>query len=164
MKSPTKILSVADMEQRIRRIACQVVEDNDGETEMILIGIRENGFPVAEKLSEQLALLSSIKITLAELRLNKSNPQTDEVKLNIPAAAIEGKVVLLVDDVANSGRTLLYAMKPLLNFLPKKIQVAVLVDRKHKQFPVSADFVGISLSTGMQEHVTVEMAEGAFLS
>ena len=77
-----------------------------------------------------------------------------------PALDFNGKSILIIDDVANSGRTMLYALKPILETYPKKIQTLVLVERTHKSFPIDVDYVGLSISTALDEHITVEVDGG----
>lgn len=158
--SPTLILDAEDVRRKTERMAYEILEQHIDEKEIVFIGIYPNGSKLASSLVQFVKSLSEIRIKLLELKLNKDLPTTKEVKLNATTDEFKNKVVILVDDVANSGRTLLYAMKPLLEVEIKKIQVAVLVDRKHKSFPVSPDFVGLSLSTSIQEHVTVNYENG----
>ncbi|HXH20068.1 MAG TPA: phosphoribosyltransferase family protein [Chitinophagales bacterium] len=152
----TLILTHDDIQQKIKRISYEILENNYDEKELHLIGIKDKGFTLAKKLHDSLKTISSIKISLNWISLDKKNPNRSELKYDFEPKDISGKVVLLVDDVGNTGRTLCYAMQPLLPCLPKKIETVVLVDRKHKLFPVCADYVGLSLSTTMKELVTVE--------
>lgn len=136
-------------------MAIQVAEHNTGEPELVVAGINGNGMVVARQLIAELRQMLAISIVLVEIQLDKMQPM--EVSVS-PHADFSGKNILIVDDVANSGRTLLYAVKPFLQYQPKKIQTLVLVERSHKVFPVTSDFVGLSLSTTLQEHITVETA------
>ena len=103
---------------------------------------------------------SETEIKMVNVILNPADPLSQDVTLSINANEMDGKVIILVDDVANTGRTLFYAFKPLLEILPKKIEVAVLVNRKHKQFPVQVDYEGISLATTIQDNIEVHIAHG----
>jgi pyrimidine operon attenuation protein / uracil phosphoribosyltransferase len=147
------ILTADIIKRKIRRMALQVAESNTDEGSIIVAGITGNGAVVAEKLVSELKKIVSIDIQLLTIRLNKKDP------LN---ATIEGeqdftnKVVIVVDDVANSGKTLLYALKPFMTYLPKKIQTLVLVERSHKLFAVQPDYVGLSVATTLLEHISVE--------
>lgn len=154
MEPKKAILTQDVIDKKIKRIAYEIYEHNSEEQEIILAGIWDRGTILAEKIAAILQEISPIKIKLIEVKLDKQRPDTVEVS---EALDFNGKVVVLVDDVANSGRTMLYAIKPFLEFLPKKIQTAVLVDRKHKSFPMSVDFVGYTLSTNLQEMVMVEV-------
>jgi pyrimidine operon attenuation protein/uracil phosphoribosyltransferase len=150
------ILNAEEIQQKNRRIAYQIVEDNYDEKEMVMIGVLPNGYEYALQLKKEIELIDDIKITLLELALNKAKPLEEEIKLSLGKLSLNNKTVLLVDDVANTGKTLYYALKPIMDFSPRKVQAAVLLDRQHKLFPVTPDFVGLSLSTTLQEHIIVE--------
>lgn len=152
------ILTAAQIEQKLKRMAFEIWEKNSGEKELCLIGIEEVGAAVAGKIKDILTDISPLKVSLSSIKINKKNPLSEDILL--PDISFDGKVVVLIDDVANSGKTLLYAIKPLLDVVPKKIQVAVLVDRKHKNFPVIPDIIGHSVSTTLQEHIIVNFEKG----
>ena len=154
METKNVILTQDVIEKKIKRIAYEIYEHNSDEQEIILAGIWDRGMILAEKIAAILKQISPLKITLLQLKLDKQRPSGVELSAEMD---FTGKVIVLVDDVANSGRTMLYALKPFLQFLPKKIQTAVLVDRKHKSFPLSVDFVGYSLSTTLQDMVMVDV-------
>jgi len=111
-------------------------------------------------LAERIQHISKMPVHLTNIRLNPAAPMEKPVEMDIPVAELQSKVVIVVDDVASSGRTLLYACKPILETLPKKLEIAVLVDRTHKSFPVQADYVGLSLATTLKENILVEIGEG----
>lgn len=163
-----KILNQHQIEQKIRRLAIEILENNYEEKELILAGINNNGYAFAALLLEDLQKISPIRFTLTRIRLNPARPTEFPVQTEMPVEAMAGKVVIIVDDVANTGRTIFYACKPLLDALPKRLEVAVLVDRKHKNFPIRADYVGIALNTTLKEDIDVQIREveewGAFLS
>ncbi|MBX7142203.1 MAG: phosphoribosyltransferase [Chitinophagales bacterium] len=154
------VLSAADIQRKIERISYEIAENNYEEAEIILAGIRQKGFVFAQRLEKFLKSISSATIILTDIQLQKHKPTASEILMGIDPSYVNNKVVIVCDDVANTGQTLLYAMKPFLDFAPKKIEVAVLVDRKHKQYPVSSDYVGLSLSTNLDEHITVEIGMG----
>ena len=147
------VLDAPAIQRKLRRMALEVAEQNQEETELIIAGISGNGEVVAKSLINELEKVRNFSITFTRILLNKKAPV--DVAFENPVEP-EGKVILLVDDVANSGRTLLYALKPLLNTNPKKIQTLVLVERSHKRFPVSTDYKGLSIATTLQEHIAVE--------
>jgi pyrimidine operon attenuation protein/uracil phosphoribosyltransferase len=153
-----QILTEAQIDQKLRRMAYEIWEKNSEEKEIFIIGIEETGAAVAEKIAQILKEISPLKIKYSTLIINKKSPLQGDIKLQ--ADALNNKTVVLIDDVANSGKTLLYALKPLMDFEPAKIQVAVLVDRKHKNFPVTPDIIGHSVSTTIQEHIIVNYEEG----
>ena len=101
--------------------------------------------------------LSDTKFTLTPIKLSPANPLQKEVEIGLPLKDLENKVIIIIDDVANTGRTIFYAIKPLLNILPKKIEVAVLVDRQHKSFPIKVDYKGLSLATTLHENIDVQI-------
>ena len=154
------ILSTEVAEKKMRRMALEIIENNSDEKEIILVGIRESGTVVATCIQKMLAEFSPIKTELIEIALDKRHPK--EVTLS-KEMDFNNKIIIVVDDVANSGKTLLYALKPFLSFHPKKVQSLVLVERSHNSFPVRADYVGLSVSTTMQEHIYVEVNAGKVL-
>ena len=168
------ITRVADHQlvlQKIKRIAFEIAEDNYDEAEIWIAGIcmQTEGYKLAKKLYEELkVILPNTKIHLTNIELDKNHPADSPVEMAMKDEDINGKSIILVDDVSNSGRTLLYAMKPILDHHPGKVQMAVLVERTHKRFPIQPDYVGLSLSTTIQEHITVviskEGEEGIYLS
>lgn len=154
METKNVILTQDVIEKKIKRIAYEIYEHNSDEQELIIAGIWDRGMILAEKIAAILQEISPLRIRLLRLDLNKQRPEGVTLSEDID---FNDRVIVLVDDVANSGRTMLYALKPFLQFLPKKIQTAVLVDRKHKSYPLSVDFVGYSLATTLQDMVMVEM-------
>jgi pyrimidine operon attenuation protein / uracil phosphoribosyltransferase len=151
------ILSKESAAKKLRRMALEVAERNYNEQELILIGIRENGIVIARKIAAHLSDVFAGSIQVLELSLDKKHP----LKVNISAPMdFTGKNILLIDDVANSGRTMLYALRPLLDFHPKKIQTLALVERTHKTFPVDVDYTGLSVSTTPDQHIYVEVEGG----
>ena len=158
------ILSKLAAEKKLRRMALEIVENNADEKQIILAGIKESGTVVAKNIQQFLKEFSKVKTELISIKLQKRKPEevTISKKINL-----DDKVVIVIDDVVNSGQTLLYALKPLLAFHPKKIQTLVLVERRHNSFPVRPDYVGLSISTTLQEHIVVEVDKekvlGAYL-
>jgi pyrimidine operon attenuation protein/uracil phosphoribosyltransferase len=148
------ILENKDIEQKTLRIAYQIYETLGEDEDLILAGISKNGFIFAQKISESLEKISQIKVTLCEVFIDKTNP-LKPITTSIPKENYTNKNIVLVDDVLNTGTTLIYGVKHFLEVPTKKIKTAVLVDRNHKKYPVKADFKGISLSTSLKEHVQV---------
>ena len=152
------------IEKKLVRMAYEIVERNVDEEYIVLAGIRESGFVIASKILEKLKPLFKGHIHLISLQLDKKNPA--EVIIE-PPIEVKHKVLILIDDVANTGRTILYAMRPFLAEQPKTIQTLVLVERTHKLFPVTSDYVGLSISTTIQENIVVDVnsgeVEGAYL-
>ena len=152
------ILTQQEIEHKTRRIAYQIYETFSDETEVVIAGIASNGYIFAQKIAAQLEKISDIKVTLCEVRVNKQQP-LDKVETSLPSADYTNKCLVLVDDVLNSGSTLIYGIKHFLDVPLKKFKTAVLVNRNHKQYPVKADFKGLSLSTSSKEHVQVVFDE-----
>lgn len=148
------ILSHNEIQHKIRRIAFQIYENNVNEKEIILAGIDKNGYVFAKKLKAVLQKICDINPVLCKVSINKKNP-LENVETSIPASEYENKSLILVDDVLNSGTTLIYGVKHFLNVPLKQFKTAVLVNRNHKKYPVKADFKGISLSTSLHEHVHI---------
>jgi pyrimidine operon attenuation protein/uracil phosphoribosyltransferase len=142
--------------KKLKRIALEVAERNFNEKELLLIGIKENGIVIAQIISKLMKAVFTGSITVVALSMNKKKPTTITIEKDID---IDGKTILLIDDVANSGRTMLYALKPLLEKHPKKIQTLALVERTHKTFPVDVNYVGLSISTTLNEHITIEVGK-----
>ncbi|MDA9555531.1 phosphoribosyltransferase family protein [Pelobium sp.] len=152
------ILNQTQIQQKINRIAHQILEDNFEEKEIIIAGVVERGYRLALRIEKVLSKISDLKITMAKIELNKDSSKL-ESSIDISISDCENKVIILVDDVLNSGRTLAYGLGVFLNIRLKKLRSVVLIDRSHKNFPVSTDFVGLELSTVLKEHVTVILDE-----
>ncbi|RMA56256.1 phosphoribosyltransferase family protein [Ulvibacter antarcticus] len=150
----TVILDKKQIAHKLKRIAYQIYETNVDEKEVIIAGIKENGFLVAKKLKTALEKISPIKVQLCEVIINKKSP-TSPITTSLKPEAYTNKSVVLVDDVLHSGTTLIYGVKHFLDVPLKQFKTAVLVDRNHKKYPVKADFKGISLSTSLNENVSV---------
>jgi len=166
MQTQTLILDNTQIDQKINRIAWQIYEDNAAETEIVIAGILSSGYAVAEKIAAALKEISTIKVRLVTIKINKHSHHEEEVIISADTSALKEKVVIVVDDVLNSGKTMMYALRPFLSADLKKLRTVVLVDRNHKRYPVAADFAGLSLATTLQEHVSVVMNEtggGVFL-
>ena len=148
------ILDQPTATRKLQRMAYEIVENNLDEEGIILVGIRDNGSVIAENILKLLNQISSMKVDLVHLKIDKKNPGTVELTKDIK---LDDKVVIIIDDVANSGKTMLYSLKPFLDQHPKKIQTLVMIERTHKAFPVNSDYVGISVSTTLQEHIYVEV-------
>jgi pyrimidine operon attenuation protein/uracil phosphoribosyltransferase len=152
------ILTHQEIVHKTRRIAYQIYETFSDENELVIAGISNSGFLFAQKVSEELKQISDIKITLCEVQINKQNPAATIIT-SLSEKEYTNKNLVLVDDVLNSGATLIYSIRHFLNVPLKKFKTAVLIDRNHKNFPVKADFKGLSLSTSLQEHVQVVFEE-----
>lgn len=139
---------------KLRRMAYEIVENNFEESQLVLAGIRESGSVIARNIQNLLKEITNKETQLVTISLDKKLPKEVTVSDKID---FNNKVIILIDDVANSGKTLSFALKPFLDFQPKKIQTLVLVERSHKVFPVHPDYVGLSVATTIQEHIYVEV-------
>jgi len=154
----TKVLNHQQVLDRVKRIAWQLYETHADEKHLILAGIAESGYQLAELLSETLAEISDLNTDLIRIVVNKKDPLHDNPDFQSDIDLKE-KCVVVVDDVLNSGATLIYGVRYFLDYPVKQIKTVVLVDRNHKSFPVKADYKGLSLSTNIMEHVEVNLAK-----
>jgi pyrimidine operon attenuation protein/uracil phosphoribosyltransferase len=152
-----QILSEDQIKQKTKRLAIQILENNYGEKELYIMGINNNGMNFAKSIGMYMKRNSEVIIHYVNIRINAANPLETSVELDIDKEKLNDKVVIIVDDVANTGRTLFYAFKPLLDILAKRIEIAVLVDRKHKNYPVTPTYVGLSLATTIAENIEVRL-------
>lgn len=154
------ILNKTEVNSKIKRMAFQIVENNYDEKELIIAGINTMGQSLAKLLVKELKKISKeYTFHLTSIKLDPSNPLGDDISMDEKGLDYTNKVLIIVDDVANTGRTIFYAVRPMLKYLPKKIQTAVLIDRDHKTFPIHADYVGLSLSTTLKDHIDVKLGE-----
>ena len=156
MKENILILNKKEINHKIKRIAYQIYESNVSESEIVLAGIAANGFDLAKRLQKELQQISPLQIILCEVKVNKKNP-LEKVVTSLEPEEYQNKSLVLIDDVLNSGTTLIYGVRHFLEVPLKQFQTAVLVDRNHKKYPVKADFKGISLSTSLNETVQVSL-------
>ena len=149
-----KILNTNQIKKIVKRIAYQIHENNLECQEIILIGVQQNGYVLAEKINKELKQISKSSIELIAIKINKKNP-LDEIELDCKKEYLKNKAIVLVDDVLHTGKTLIYCVKHLLDVTPNNFNTVVLIDRNHKKFPIKVDFKGISLSTFICDHVEV---------
>jgi len=160
------ILTHEEIVHKTKRISYQIYETFVDEKEVVIAGIANSGFQFAKKIAAELEQISDLKVLLCEVTINKQNPQ-DKISTSLSKESYTNKGLVLVDDVLNSGTTLIYGVKHFLDVPLNKFKTAVLVDRNHKKYPVKADFKGLSLSTSLQEHIEVVFEENnsyAYLS
>lgn len=157
----TKILSALQISQKINRMAYEIYEKNYFEKELLLVGIDGNGYKLAQRLQEVLTSVSNFKIKLCKIKLDKQNPWKTKPEFDFSESDYKGKTVILVDDVLNSGKTLMFAVKLFLDKPVNRLSTLVLVDRSHTRYPVKADYVGLSLSTTLQEHIEADFSKKA---
>ena len=155
----TVVLDKTQVNQKIDRLAFQIHENHYNESEIIIAGIVGNGFTLATLLKDRLVNFSDVKVTLVPVNVNKKDPLAVEAFVELEKSDAEDKVVILVDDVLNSGKTLIYGIRHFLQVRLKALRTVALIDRDHKRFPVKADYVGLVLSTTLKEHIRVEFGD-----
>jgi pyrimidine operon attenuation protein/uracil phosphoribosyltransferase len=153
VETKSYILDKETVKRKIRRMALEVAEQNSGEKSLLLAGIVGNGVLVARAIASELSRIAGMEVNVITIQLNKKDPL--QVTLQ-PETAVADKVIIITDDVANTGKTMFYALKPFLQTYPKKLQTLVLVERSHKLFPIQTDYTGLTIATTLQEHIAVE--------
>ena len=153
----TVVLTSLQIKQKINRIAFEILENNFEEKELYLIGIKGNGVELAKRLTTVLKTITKQELKTAFISINKQKPLSESIELSCNSKELENKAIILVDDVINSGKTMQYALVKLLERPSKKIKTVALVDRKHRRYPIRCDYVGLTLSTTLQERVEVEL-------
>lgn len=159
-----QVLNDYQIKQKIQRLSYEILENNLDEDEIILVGINNNGYGFAKLLFESLIAISDKKVVLSKIKLNPAQPLDFPIESDLNETELVNKSIIVIDDVANTGRTIFYAFKVFMNILVKKIEVAVLVDRKHKMFPIKVDYVGLSLATTVQENIKADLIKPTALS
>lgn len=162
------IIDQKGIQYKLVRMAYQILEDNYAEEEIHLIGIAAGGEILAKELQKNIQKIGDVSVKVHNLDIDKKNPLSSEITVSTKLESLENKVVILVDDVTNTGKTGFYAFKPLLDINAKSVKMAVLVDRRHKRYPVYSSYVGNKLTTTIQEYISVEFeknkAVGVYLS
>jgi len=158
-ETATLILDHSQIVQKLKRMAFEIYEFNHTEKEVVFVAVERKGLKLAERIIPLLSEVADFKITLLSLKIDKKDPlKTPE--LNGDGKQLAGKSVVILDDVLNSGRTLMYAACHVVQWKVAKLRTVVLVDRKHRKFPIKADFVGLTLSTTLQDHIEVVFEKG----
>jgi pyrimidine operon attenuation protein/uracil phosphoribosyltransferase len=159
MTKKVKILNTTEIQQKLNRLAFQVYENNYDEKSLLIVGINGNGYKMAEMLVDKLQEISKQTIKLGKVTLNKEEPWKGEIKIDFSEKDFINKNIVIVDDVLNSGKTLIHAVKLFLDKPVKKLSTVVMVERSYKRYPVRADFVGLKLSTTLQERIEAEFSK-----
>ena len=165
-RKENKIKDSKDILSSIKRIAFQVYEANLEEKRLVIVGIGIRGSLLSEMLGQAIIAISDLKLTYINLTIDKVKPYNN-IQINIPLTSLKNQSLVIVDDVLNTGSTLIHAVSFFLQIPVKRIKTVVMVNRNHKKFPIKADFKGISLSTSVNEHITVELegkSSGIYLS
>ena len=159
-KEPTLILNAKQINQKLIRMAHEIHENHYKEKDLVLIGIEGRGSQLTTRLCKLLSDISDLTLYQEEIRLNKDKPLSEPLVYSGELKALKGKPIVLIDDVLNSCKTLMYASRFLLDVDVKSLAIATLVDRIHRKFPIRPDIVGLTLSTNLREHVTVHLNKG----
>ena len=155
------ILNNTKIQHKINRIAHEINEKVYGEELIYLVGIKEHGAVLGKRLLDVFKSMSiENRFKYVELSINKNDPMSEVPNLSIERDLLSNQCVILIDDVLNSGKTLMYAANYLLHSPIRKLITTVLVERKHRTFPIRADIVGVTLSTTLEEHITVNLEKG----
>jgi len=154
-----QILNHRQITQKVRRMAFELYEQNYNAEGLVLAGINGMGARLSDLLAAELQNFSTLRIEQIEVEIDKQSPSQEDIKVNSEGVELNDKVVVLVDDVLYTGRTIAYGMKPFLQKKIKKLQLAVLIDRSHRSFPVSPDVVGYELSTTINQRIEVKLAD-----
>ncbi len=160
-----KILDKEQIQEKIKRISYEVYEENFDDKSILICGIEKNGSIIAKRVIKELESICDIKIEFISIYLNKKKP-LNTVEIKSSKNNIKNKSIILIDDVSNTGKTLIYVIKELIKLEPKKINTAVLVNRDHTLFPIKINFIGLSLSTSIKNHIEVKLGNkdiGAYL-
>ncbi|NUR51221.1 MAG: bifunctional pyr operon transcriptional regulator/uracil phosphoribosyltransferase PyrR [Hamadaea sp.] len=160
------ILSEADIHRVLDRIAHQILEKTQGASDVVLLGVATRGVPLAHRLAERINAFEQVKLPVGTLditlyRDDLARQSTRAVgRTELPSGGIDGSKVILVDDVLYSGRTVRAALDAISDLgRPAAVQLAVLVDRGHRQLPIRADYVGKNIPTSLAEQVKVLLSE-----
>lgn len=148
----SRLLEAKQVTPMLQRMALQIVEQNMDEKEIFIAGIADSGLNIATLLIEEVSKWSEISCELLAIHMDKKNPLQPEIN---DIERVANKVVIVVDDVADTGRTMMYALKPFLSYPLKKLEIAVLIDREHKNFPLVSNYIGYQISTTVKEHIRV---------
>tara|TARA_B100000767_G_C19471280_1_gene412212 strand:+ start:75 stop:590 length:516 start_codon:yes stop_codon:yes gene_type:complete len=154
-----KILDSDQIQRKLQRIAREFIEAHHTEKELILIGIEGQGLEMASRLLQIVKSISQVNVRLEKIKLNKKAPLHSEIVSSFSQADLHDKVVIVIDDVLYSGKTLIYAVKHILESDPKGVYTTVLVDRIHRSFPIRADYFGLTLSTHLKENISVNLSK-----
>lgn len=153
------ILDSRQVKQKIRRMAFEIYEHNFDEKALVIAGIDGQGYVLAKLLTKEVEAISPLEVKLVKLSLDKLAPQQSDVTLDCDLKEVKKKCIILVDDVLNTGRTFAYGLKPFLNIEVKKIETAVLVNRRHTLFPIHPQYTGYELTTTINDHVEVNLGK-----
>lgn len=154
-----KILNSSQVARKLKRLAIEIYANHIGEKEIYFAGINSKGNLFANLVADELRKICSLEIRHISILLNPADPLNKEIDISIKINELQGSKIILFDDVANTGRTFFYACKPFLEIIPSKLEIAALIDRKHKLYPINVDYVGLSLATTLHDNIEVQFSE-----
>jgi pyrimidine operon attenuation protein/uracil phosphoribosyltransferase len=163
--STKEVVDAVTMKRALTRITYEIIERNRGIEDLVLVGIKTRGIYIAQRIAERLKQLEGVEVPVGELditlyRDDKKSDEDPEIHSSDIPTVIDGKEVILIDDVLFTGRTIRAALDAIMDFgRPRRISLAVLVDRGHRELPIRADFVGKNIPTALSEQIIVEMEE-----
>jgi pyrimidine operon attenuation protein/uracil phosphoribosyltransferase len=150
-----KILSSSQVARKIKRLAIEIYSNHLEDKEIYFAGINKKGVQFANIVGAELMKNSPLTINFFSIKLDPGSPLNGQIEVSTDISSLSGKKIILFDDVANTGRTIFYACKPFLDIIPERLEIAALVDRKHKLFPIQVDYVGLSLATTLHNNIEV---------
>ena len=153
------VLDSNDIENKISRISFEIIEKNFDKDEIIVVGLLPNGRYISNEICNIINANSNISTQIVYFKIDTLNNQITCEDSEFNFDKFKDKIILVIDDVMNTGSTMIYALKKILNYSPNKIQVGVLIERNYKNFPIVPDFKGIELSTLQDEHVEVKLGK-----
>ncbi|MCC5918896.1 MAG: phosphoribosyltransferase [Cryomorphaceae bacterium] len=160
-KKSTVIMDRVQIERTITRMAWEIYEKHHDSKRIMLAGIKGRGVDLMIRMAATLRDISPLSVDTCEISIDKNAPWTKPIVFNpSPFDHVLDVPLVVIDDVLNSGKTMLYALSPVLPFEVKKLTAVVLIDRSHKRYPILADVVGLKLSTSSHEHVRVQLLPG----
>ncbi len=166
IREKTQLMSAAEIDRTLNRLAHEIIEKNGGGQSVALIGIRRRGVPLAQRLAKQIGEIEKLEIPVGilditlyrdDLSLVSPQPVVQSTEIDFP---VDAKILIVVDDVLYTGRTVRAAMNALFDLgRPKRIQLCVLIDRGHRELPIEASFVGRNVQTTDREIIEVRLKE-----
>ena len=151
------ILDEISIDRKIKRLSYEIFERNLNNKKILLVGIKKNGFLLAKLIKKELSKICKIKIDITQVLVDKQKPFAECVIYNNNIETHRSTSVIVIDDVCSSGKTMMYVVSSLISNFKNKISTLVLVDRKHHNFPIKADYVGIEVSTTLRQFIEVEL-------
>jgi len=158
----TLILNTHDVLRKIRRIAFEMKERYYTQKNLTIISVAGQGTKVAQAIIEELKNTWNVEITSLTATVNKRNPERQNLNIQGDVTKVSGSSCIVIDDVINSGRTLMYVCSKIMELQPQEMSTAVIIDRFHRTYPIKADFVGLTLSTNLKENVSLKNENGSF--